>query len=60
MATARRRSLTRVLDVSVTEQVLDRAAVPVEVTTGEAVSAAERLGVPALVGLLVCVLLVVD
>lgn len=60
MATARRRSLTRVLDVSVTEQVLDRAAVPVEVTTGEAVSAAERLGVPALAGLLVCVLLVLD
>jgi YjbE family integral membrane protein len=56
MATARRRSLTRIFDVSVTEQVLDRAAVPVEVVTGETVSVAERVAIPAVLGVLVAVL----
>ena len=46
MSTARRKSLARMLDLSVTEHVLDRAAVPVEVIAGDAVPTVERLGVP--------------
>lgn len=58
MATARRRSLTRILDVSVTERVLDRATVPVEVVTGQSVPIAERFAIPAVLGVLVAVLVV--
>jgi YjbE family integral membrane protein len=56
MGTARRNSITRIIEDSVTSRVLDAAQVPVEVIGGEAVSRIERVGVPsAVVVLLACV-----
>lgn len=51
MGTARRNSLTRMLQDSVTHRVLEHSAVPVEVVVGPAVSRLERWGLPAGVGL---------
>jgi hypothetical protein len=51
MGTARRNSLTRMLQDSVTHRVLEHARVPVEVVVGPAVSRLERWGLPAGVGL---------
>ncbi|MEO8299065.1 MAG: universal stress protein [Burkholderiales bacterium] len=52
MGTARKNSLTRMLEDSVTNRVLEATPVPVEVIAGEAVSRLERWGWPAgLVGL---------
>jgi YjbE family integral membrane protein len=51
MGTARKHSLTRMLQDSVTHQVLAHASVPVEVVVGREVSKLERWGVPAGVGL---------
>lgn len=47
MATARKNSLTRMLEDSVTNQVLERTPVPVEIIAGETVSGIERYGIPA-------------
>ena len=47
MSTARKNSLTRMLEASVTNQVLELTSVPVEVIAGDAVSNAERYGLPA-------------
>ena len=47
MGIARKNSLTRLLEDSVTHRVLETATVPVEVVAGEAVSKLERFGVPA-------------
>ncbi len=47
MGTARKNSLTRMLEDSVTNKVLEATTVPVEVVAGEAVSKWERWGVPA-------------
>ena len=47
MGTARKNSLTRMLEDSVTNKVLEDTTVPVEVIAGEAVSKWERWGVPA-------------
>ncbi len=47
MGTARKNSLTRMFEDSVSSQVLDRAAVPVEIVAGETTSPLERVGVPA-------------
>ena len=47
MGTARKNSLTRMLEDSVTNKVLEATTVPVEVIAGEAVSKWERWGVPA-------------
>ena len=53
MSTARKNSLTRMLEDSTTNKVLELTSVPVEVITGDAVSSFERYGVPAgVVGLL--------
>jgi YjbE family integral membrane protein len=60
IATARRNSLTRVFDLSVTERVLDRSTLPVEVVTGDAVSPVERLGVPAGLAAVLAALLAAD
>ena len=49
MGTARKNSLTRMLEASVTNRVLELTSVPVEVVAGEAVSSAERYGLPAAV-----------
>ena len=50
MGTARKNSLTRLVEDSVTNRVLELARVPVEVVAGESVSAIERIGVPAGLG----------
>jgi len=53
MGTARKNSLTRMLEDSTTNKVLELTPVPVEVIAGDAVSRAERYGIPAgIVGLL--------
>jgi Ca2+-transporting ATPase len=53
MSTARKNSLTRLVENSVTNRVLERTSVPVELVAGDAVSPWERYGIPAaLAGLL--------
>jgi YjbE family integral membrane protein len=47
MSTARKNSLTRMLESSVTNRVLELTTVPVEVIAGSAVSSFERYGIPA-------------
>ncbi|HXF79638.1 MAG TPA: YjbE family putative metal transport protein [Usitatibacter sp.] len=50
MSTARKGSITRILEDSTTERVLSLTTVPVELVVGDAVSPWERYGVPAAVG----------
>ena len=50
MSTARKNSLTRMLEDSTTNKVLDKTSVPVEVIAGESVSKFERYGLPAGLG----------
>jgi len=50
MSTARKNSLTRMLEASVTNRVLELTTVPVAVIAGESVSRLERYGIPAGVG----------
>ena len=47
MATARKNSITRMLEDSVTNQVLEQTPVPVEVVSGARASRWERWGLPA-------------
>lgn len=47
MGTARKNSMTRMLEDSVTNRVLETTPVPVEIVAGSAVSKWERWGVPA-------------
>jgi YjbE family integral membrane protein len=47
MSTARKNSLTRMVEASVTNRVLELTKVPLEVIAGDAVSKAERYGIPA-------------
>ena len=47
MGTARRNSITRMLEDSVTDKVLQTTPVPVEVVAGDAVSKWESWGLPA-------------
>jgi nucleotide-binding universal stress UspA family protein len=49
MGTARQNSLTRMVEASVTNEVLELTPVPVEVVAGDAVSRLERYGIPAAV-----------
>jgi nucleotide-binding universal stress UspA family protein len=58
MSTARKSSLLRLLEGSVTNQVIERATVPVEVIAGDAASSLERVGIPAGVGAGLLVLVV--
>ncbi len=58
MGTARKNSVTRMLEDSVTNKVLEVAQVPVEVIAGKEVSKLEKFGVPAGVGAAVAFLLV--
>ena len=46
MSTARKNSLTRMLEDSTTNKVLEQTSVPVEVIAGESVSKLERYGLP--------------
>jgi YjbE family integral membrane protein len=57
MGTARKNSLTRMLEDSVTNQVLEKTSVPVEVIAGTAVSRLERLALPAGIGAAILTLL---
>ena len=50
MSTARKNSLTRLVENSVTNKVLELTTVPVEVIAGDSVSKFERYGIPAGIG----------
>ena len=50
MSTARKNSLTRMLEDSTTNKVLEKTSVPVEVIAGESISKFERYGLPAGLG----------
>ena len=50
LATARKNSLTRMVEASVTNKVLDLTSVPVEVVVGDSVSKLERYGIPLGIG----------
>ncbi|HET8746887.1 MAG TPA: HAD-IC family P-type ATPase, partial [Ramlibacter sp.] len=50
LATARKNTLTRLVEDSVTNRVLELTSVPVEVIAGEGVSKWERYGIPAAIG----------
>jgi len=50
MSTARKNSLTRMLEDSTTSKVLEKTPVPVEVVAGESISNIERYGLPAGLG----------
>ena len=50
MSTARKNSLTRMIEASVTNRVLELTTVPVAVIAGDAVSKLERYGIPAGIG----------
>jgi Ca2+-transporting ATPase len=47
MATARKNSLTRLVESSVTDRVIELTSVPVEVIAGDAMAKWERYGIPA-------------
>ncbi len=57
MGTARKNSLTRMLQDSVTNRVLEQTTVPVEIVAGEQVSRLERYGIPAGLGTALALLL---
>ena len=57
MGTARKNSLTRMLEDSVTNRVLEVVEVPVEIVVGRAVSRIETIGLPAGLSAAVVVLL---
>ena len=57
MATARKNSLTRMLEDSTTNRVLELTKVPVELVAGEHISKLESFGVPAGIGTAIALLL---
>lgn len=52
MGTARKNSLTRMIEDSVTNRVLEKTDVPVEMIAGRGVARIERIGLPASIGAL--------
>ena len=56
MSTSRKNSLTRLIEDSVTNHVLELTSVPVEVIAGDAMSKWERYGIPAGIGTLVALI----
>ncbi len=58
MATARKNSLTRMIEDSTTNNVLELTDVPVEIIAGDAVSKLERYGIPAGIGTALALLIV--
>jgi len=56
MSTSRKDSLTRMLEDSVTNRVLELTTIPVEVVAGDAISRLERFGVPAGAGAVLAVM----
>ena len=59
MGTARKNSLTRLLEDSVTHRVIERASVPVEVVVGPGISKLELAGLPAAAAALLALAIVV-
>ncbi len=59
MSTARKSSLTRMLESSVTNEVLEKTSVPVEIIAGSSVSRLEQIGLPAGIGALVATLMAI-
>ena len=57
MSAARKNSLTRLVEDSITNKVLELTTVPVEVIVGDAVSPWERYGIPAALGSALALLL---
>ena len=57
MSTARKNSLTRLVEDSVTNKVIEMTSVPVEVIAGDAVSKVERYGIPAALAALLAAML---
>ncbi len=57
LSTARKNSLTRLVENSLTNKVLELTTVPVEVIAGDAVSKWERYGIPAGVGTVLALML---
>ena len=57
MSTARKDSLTRLVEDSVTNKVLELTSVPVELIAGDAVSKFERYGIPAVLAAALALLL---
>ena len=57
MSTARKNSLTRLVENSVTNKVIELTPVPVELIAGDVVSRWERYGIPAGLGTLIALLL---
>jgi P-type Ca2+ transporter type 2C len=60
LGTARKNSLTRLVENSVTNRVLEHAELPVEVIAGDDISPWERYGIPAAIGLALALLAVTD
>jgi nucleotide-binding universal stress UspA family protein len=57
MGTARKNSLTRLVESSLTNRVLELTSVPVEVIAGDAISPWERYGIPAAIAALFALVL---
>ena len=57
MSAARKNSLTRLVENSTTNRVLEITSVPVEVIAGDAVSRWERYGIPAGLGTIIALLI---
>lgn len=60
VGTARKNSLTRLVQNSVTARLLERAKVPVQVVVGREASRWERFGVPAGIGAALAAVLIID
>ena len=58
MSSARKNSLTRLIENSVTNKVMELTSVPVEVIAGDAVSKWERYGIPTAIGAVLALILV--
>ena len=58
MSSARKNSLTRLIEDSVTNKVLELTSVPVEVIAGDSVSKWERYGIPAAIGAVLALIVV--
>ncbi len=56
IGTARKNSLTRMIEDSVTNKVLEQTQVPVEIIAGETSARIERIGVPASIGAMLAAL----
>jgi nucleotide-binding universal stress UspA family protein len=59
MATARKNSLTRWVESSVTDRVIELTPVPVEIIAGESMSRWERYGIPAAIGAVAALVLAI-